>query len=181
MWNAQILLWRLRLSRRCATAVGPNVDILVEGHNRFSVHTALQFADAMLKYQPTWFETPVPPQRISQMVEVAKRSPVPIACGEDYYTPQQFSELLGHDAVHIIQLEPQFLGLTAAKQVCGMVNAHNGVTAPHSAAGSALFARVRASQYGDAEFFHSRNFRRVQRRMESAHSYESDYGKGRLY
>jgi len=116
-------------------AVGPNVDILVEGHNRFSVHTALQFAEAMAPYQPTWFEAPVPPQRISQMVEVARRSPVPVACGEDYYCAQQFAELLAHDAVHIIQLEPQYLGLTMAKQVCGMVNASNGVTAPHSAQG----------------------------------------------
>jgi len=116
-------------------AVGPNVDILIEAHNRFSPHTAIQFADAMAKYQPTWFEAPVPPQYISQMVEVARHSPVPVACGEDYYNPQQFSELLAHDAVHIIQLEPQYLGLTAAKQVCGMVHAHNGVTAPHSAQG----------------------------------------------
>lgn len=116
-------------------AVGPEVDILVEGHNRFSVHTALQFAEAMAPYQPTWFETPVPPQRISQMVTVAKRSPVPVACGEDYYSLQQFSELLDHDAVHIIQLEPQYLGLSASKQVCGMTHAHNGVTAPHSAQG----------------------------------------------
>ena len=116
-------------------AVGPNVDILVEGHNRFSVHTALQFAEAMAPYQPTWFEAPVPPQRISQMAEVARRSPVPVACGEDYYCAQQFAELLAHDAVHIIQLEPQYLGLTVSKQVCGMVNASNGVTAPHSAQG----------------------------------------------
>jgi galactonate dehydratase len=116
-------------------AVGPDVDILVEGHNRFSVHSALQFAEAMAPYQPTWFEAPVPPQRISQMVEVARRSPVPVACGEDYYCAQQFAELLAHDAVQIIQLEPQYLGLTASKQVCGMVNAANGVTAPHSAQG----------------------------------------------
>jgi galactonate dehydratase len=116
-------------------AVGPNVDILIEGHNRFSVHTALQFAEAMAPYKPTWFEAPVPPQRISQMAEVARRSPVPVACGEDYYCAQQFAELLSLDAVHIIQLEPQYLGLTASKQICGMVNAHNGVTAPHSAQG----------------------------------------------
>ena len=116
-------------------AVGPDVDILIEGHNRFSVHTALQFAEAMAPYEPTWFEAPVPPARISSMVEIAKRSPVPIACGEDYYNREQFAELLKHDAVHIIQLEPQFLGLSASKQVCGMVHAHNGVTAPHSAQG----------------------------------------------
>lgn len=116
-------------------AVGPEVDILIEGHNRFSVHTALQFAEAMAPYEPTWFEAPVPPSRVSSVVEVAKRSPVPIACGEDYYNREQFAELLKHDAVHIIQLEPQFLGLSASKQICGMVHAHNGVTAPHSAQG----------------------------------------------
>jgi galactonate dehydratase len=116
-------------------AVGPDTDILIEGHNRFSVHTALQFADAMVPYKPTWFEAPVPPQLLSSMVEVAKRSPIPVACGEDFYCREQFAELLKHDAVHIIQLEPQFLGLTASKQICGMVHAHNGVIAPHSAQG----------------------------------------------
>jgi len=116
-------------------AVGPEVDLLIEGHNRFTVATALQFAEAMTRYQPTWFEAPVPPQRISSMVEVARRSPVPIACGEDYYCREQFSELLAHNAVHIIQLEPQYLGMTTARQVCGMVHAANGVTAPHSAQG----------------------------------------------
>ena len=116
-------------------AVGPKVDILIEGHNRFSVHEALKIAEGMAQYDPTWFEAPVPPQRISSMVEVARRSPVPIACGEDYYCREQFSELLMHDAVHIIQLEPQYMGLTTAKQVCTMVHAFNGVTAPHSAQG----------------------------------------------
>ena len=50
-------------------AVGADVDIMVEGHNRFSVHTALRFADEMAPYKPTWFETPVPPQRLSSMIE----------------------------------------------------------------------------------------------------------------
>jgi galactonate dehydratase len=116
-------------------AVGPDVDIMVEGHNRFSVHTALRFAEAMAPYRPAWFETPVPPQLIFSIVEVARRSPVPIACGEDYYRIEQFAELLRHDAVHIIQLEPQFLGVAASKQVCGMAHAHNALTAPHSAQG----------------------------------------------
>lgn len=116
-------------------AVGPDVDILIEGHNRFSVHSALTIADNMLKYNPTWFEAPVPHHKISSVVEVAKRSPVPIACGEEYYSKEQFAELLSHGVVHIIQLEPQFLGMTASKQIAGMVHAHNGVIAPHSAQG----------------------------------------------
>ncbi len=116
-------------------AVGPEVDVLVEGHNRFSVATALQFAEAIAPFHPSWFEAPVPPTRIASMIEVAHRSPVPVACGEDYYSREQFSELLAHDAVSIVQLEPQHMGLTAARDVVGMAHAHNAVTAPHSAQG----------------------------------------------
>ena len=129
-------------------AVGPTVDILVEGHNRFSVATALQFAQAMEEFRPSWFEAPVPPYRIASMVEVARRSPVPIACGEDYYSREQFSELLKGDAVSIIQLEPQHMGLTAARDVVGMAHAHNAVIAPHSAQGpicSLLAAHLNAA------------------------------------
>jgi galactonate dehydratase len=116
-------------------AVGPEVDVMVEGHNRFSVHTALSFAEAMAPYRPAWFETPVPPQLVSPIVEVARCSPVPIACGEDYYCREQFAEPLRHDAVHIVQPELQYLGVAASKQVCGMAHAHGAVTAPHSAQG----------------------------------------------
>lgn len=114
-------------------AVGPDIDLMIEGHNRFSTDTALQFASALAPFRPAWFETPVPPQRISQIVDIATRSPVPIACGEDYYCREQFAELLAHRAIHIVQPEPQYLGLTTAKQVCGMVHAFGGVVAPHSA------------------------------------------------
>lgn len=127
--------YAMQIVKAVREAVGDDVDILIEGHNRFSVHTALQFAKALEKYNPAWFEAPVPPQRISSMIEVGKRSPVPIACGEDYYCREQFAELLKHDAVHIIQLEPQFLGISASKQICGMAHAANAVTAPHSAQG----------------------------------------------
>jgi galactonate dehydratase len=127
--------YALEIIQAVRDAVGPDVDIMIEGHNRFSVATALQFAEAIAPFHPSWFETPVPPQRISSMVEVAKRSTVPIACGEDYYCREQFSELLKYDAVHIVQLEPQYMGITAAKQVASMVHAANGVTAPHSAQG----------------------------------------------
>jgi len=36
------------------------------------------------------------------MVEIAKRSPVSIACSENCYRLEQFAELLRHDAVHIV-------------------------------------------------------------------------------
>lgn len=117
-------------------AVGPNVDVLVEGHSRFSGSTALQLAEAMARYRPTWFEEPVPHQNISALVEVARHSPVPIATGESFSSKHQFAELLKHDAVQILQPEPVFLGgIYAARKIADMVDAHYGVVAPHSAQG----------------------------------------------
>lgn len=117
-------------------ALGNSIDILIEGHNRFTVEQALRIARRLEPFAPTFFETPVPPQNITSMVEVARRSPVPIACGEDYNSRQQFAELLRHDVVHILQPEPLNLGgILVTKQVAAMAAAHYGVICPHSAQG----------------------------------------------
>ena len=40
-------------------AVGTKVDLLIEGHCRFNVATAVEFSMAMHHLRPTWFEEPV--------------------------------------------------------------------------------------------------------------------------
>src|SRR5712692_3481999 len=130
-------------------AVGPSVDILIEGHSRFNVSTAIELARAMERYRPAWFEEPVPHTNIAAMVEVARASPVPIATGESFSNKQQFAELLKHDVVSIYQPEPLALGgIFAARKIADMVDAHYGVIAPHSAQGpicSAACVQLNAS------------------------------------
>jgi galactonate dehydratase len=117
-------------------AVGDTVDVLIEGHRRFNAATALQIADSMARYRPTWFEEPLDHSNISAMAELARRSPVPIATGESFSNKQQFAELLKHDAIDIWQPEPLNLGgLYATRKVADLIDAHYGVVAPHSAQG----------------------------------------------
>lgn len=117
-------------------AVGPTVELMIEGHSRFSVASALRIADRLAPYRPTWFEEPVPHQHIGAVVEVARRSPVPIATGESFSSTHQFAELLAHDAVHILQPEPLYLGgLWRTRQVAAMADAHYAMVAPHNAQG----------------------------------------------
>jgi galactonate dehydratase len=132
--------WEFALSMEiiCAVreAVGDGVDILIEGHQRFNVATALQAAGAMAQYRPTWFEEPLDHSNISAMAELARRSPVPLATGESFSNKQQFAELLKHGVVDIWQPEPLNLGgLFATRKVADLVDAHYGVVAPHSAQG----------------------------------------------
>jgi galactonate dehydratase len=135
--------------RAVRDAVGPPVDLLIEGHSRFNVATAVEFAEAIHQFRPAWFEEPVPHTNIPAMVEVARRSPVPIATGESLSTKQQFAELLKYEVVNILQPEPLNLGgLFAARKIADMVDAHFGVIAPHSAQGpvcSAACVQLNAS------------------------------------
>src|SRR6266481_3549332 len=45
--------------RAVRDAVGDSVDLLIEGHSRFNVATAVELALAMEPYLPPWFEEPV--------------------------------------------------------------------------------------------------------------------------
>ena len=135
--------------RAVRDAIGPAVDLLIEVHCRFNVATAIEFSEAIHQFRPAWYEEPVPHTNIGAMVEVARRSPVPVATGESLSNKQQFAELMKHDVVSIFQPEPLNLGgLFTARIVAGMADAHFGVIAPHSAQGpicSAACAQLNAS------------------------------------
>jgi galactonate dehydratase len=130
-------------------AVGDEVDLLIEGHCRFNTATAIEFSEAMHHLRPMWFEEPVPHTNIPAMVEVARRSAVPIATGESLSTKQQFAELLREECISILQPEPLNLGgLFATRKVADLVDAHYGMIAPHSAQGpvcSAACVQLNAS------------------------------------
>ena len=131
------------------SAVGDKVDLMIEGHCRFNTAGAIAFAEALAPVRPVWFEEPVTHTNIAAMVEVARRSSVPIATGESFSSKQQFAELLRHECVSILQPEPLNLGgLFAARKIADMVDAHFGVVAPHSAQGpvcSAACVQLNAS------------------------------------
>ena len=135
--------------RAVRDAVGNQVDILIEGHSRFSGGTAMQLARAMEQFQPMFFEEPLHHLNISALAELARQSPVPIATGESFSSKQQFAELLKHDVVSIYQPEPLNVGgLLATKKIADAVDAHYGMIAPHSAQGpvcSAACVQLNAS------------------------------------
>ena len=139
----------LDIIRAVREAVGDSVDLLIEAHCRFHPATAIEFSCAMAPLRPAWFEEPVPHTNINALVQVARRSPVPVATGESFSTKQEFAELLKHDAVMILQPEPLNLGgLWATRKIADMVDAHLGMIAPHSAQGpvcSAACVQLNAS------------------------------------
>lgn len=117
-------------------AVGDGVDILVEGHSRFSVDEAVQIGRRLEPIRPMWFEEPVRHDRVTAVAEVARRLPVPVATGESFHTLGEFVELAEAGGVAYWQPEAAHLGgLFPLRQVATLAEANDSVIAPHQAGG----------------------------------------------
>jgi galactonate dehydratase len=117
-------------------AVGPEVEILIEMHGRFSPASAAQIARELEPFDPTWVEEPVPPDNMIELKKAADQIQVPVATGERCYTRYGFKELLQSGAADVIQ--PDVLhcgGMLELKKIAAMADAYFVTVAPHNSQG----------------------------------------------
>jgi galactonate dehydratase len=63
-------------------AVGPGVDIGLDGHMAFDVESAIRVARALEPLRLRWLEDPIPIVSLDSLSRVRAESPIPIAAGE---------------------------------------------------------------------------------------------------
>lgn len=135
--------------RAVRDAVGPDVDLCIEAHDRFTVTHAIRIGKAIAEYAPMWLETPVHSSDVAATIEVARAiAPVPVAVGERYKRTGMFIDLLSSKAVDIIQPEVLGLGMANIKKVCGIAEASEALVACHQAQSplcTAVNAHIHAS------------------------------------
>lgn len=135
--------------RAVREAVGPDVDLCIEGHNRFSATHAIRIGKMLEEFRVMWFEAPVHPSDLGATIEVAKAiAPVPVAVGENYRRPGMFIDLLASKVIDIIQPEVLTMGISTVKRVCGIAEAANALVAchlAHSPLGTAVNANIHSS------------------------------------
>jgi galactonate dehydratase len=121
-------------------AVGPHVDLLIEGHKHFGVEGAIRTARRLEQFDPRFFEEPVPAD-VGSLRRVAGQSPVPVATGESFTTHRAFPELIFDTDVSVVQPDvARAGGITELKRVGAMASAANVDLAPHNAAGPVMTA-----------------------------------------
>jgi galactonate dehydratase len=139
----------LALVRAVRETVGDDVDLLIEGHDRFSVTTAIRIGRRLADVNPMWFETPVMSTDIAATVEVARAIDVPVAVGERYKSLNQFLDLMAHRAVDIVQPEPVNIGgITGSLKAAAIAEAGEAFVAFHQAKsplGTAINAHLHSS------------------------------------
>ncbi len=130
----------LRGALECIAAVvsaaGPEVDILIEGHGRFNVPTAVRIAHALEDFDITWFEEPIPPDNPEALAEIKRRVKVPIAGGERLYSRWDYRNYLRLGCADYIQPDVSHAGgIGEVRKIAAMAEAHHIPVCPHNPSG----------------------------------------------
>jgi 2-dehydro-3-deoxyphosphogalactonate aldolase len=113
-------------------AVGNKADLLFGTHGQMSAAGAIRLARRLEKYDPMWFEEPIPPDNQREMGKVARGTTIPVACGERLATKWEFVRVLEEGAAAILQMNlGRVGGILEGKKIASMAEAYHVQIAPH--------------------------------------------------
>ena len=136
--------WRLYIDRRdeelavanvgaVREAVGPDVAILIEVHRRLAPMHAVRASKKMQKFDPFWFEEPVPADNLAALAEVRRETGIPVVTGETLYTKADFREVFERRAADIINPDVCSCGgILELKEIAAMAEPNFVAVAPHN-------------------------------------------------
>jgi L-alanine-DL-glutamate epimerase-like enolase superfamily enzyme len=141
----QPALWAIDVSvkmvRAVREAIGTRADILFGTHGQFTASGAIRLAKQLEKYDPLWFEEPVPPDSPEEIAKVARATSIPISAGERLTTKYEFHQLLKTGAASILQPNlGRCGGLLEGKKIASMAEVYHAQIAPHMYCGPVVAA-----------------------------------------
>lgn len=96
--------------RQVHNAVGDTMELLIEGHGRFNVPSALRIARHLEEFDIYWLEEPVVPDDLEGLAAVRRASRVPIAAGERLYGRAQFRTFFEKECADFVQPDVSHAG-----------------------------------------------------------------------
>jgi galactonate dehydratase len=117
-------------------AVGPDIDIMVDCHARPSPAMGLLFAKALEPLGLYFLEEPCWPESIEGLAAINAAVATPIATGERVTHLAAFRDLFNARACDVCQLDITHCGgLTEARRIAALAEAHRIALAPHNPQG----------------------------------------------
>ncbi|MHC4880473.1 MAG: enolase C-terminal domain-like protein, partial [Planctomycetota bacterium] len=117
-------------------AVGDEIDIMVDCHARPSPAMGLKFGKALDPYGLYFFEEPCWPECVDGLAMINDALTTPVATGERVTDLAAFQQLFASRACEVCQLDITHCGgLTAARRIAALADAHRIALAPHNPQG----------------------------------------------
>ena len=122
-------------------AVGDQMDIMVELHSLWTPRPVKEIFRALEPLDPFWFEDPIKMNNFDALAELAASTHVPICASETVATRPLFREMMAKQATGIVMLDLSWVGgISEAKKIATMAEAHHLPVAPHDCTGPVVFA-----------------------------------------
>lgn len=122
-------------------ALGPDIDLMVDAHGTYLAAEAKRFCRMVEDCDLAWFEEPVAADDRRGLAEVRAATDIPIAAGESEFTRFDFRDLIDGRCVDILQPDLAICGgITEARRIAALAEAHQLRLAPHLWGGAVMFA-----------------------------------------
>jgi galactonate dehydratase len=117
-------------------AVGSRIAVMVDCHSFFDVEQAVRLAARLEPYDLTWYEEPVPPERVDDTLAIKQRIRQPMAGGEILFGLSGFAPLIRRRAVDTIMPDVKHCGgLLELTRIAAMAADEGVMVAPHNPSG----------------------------------------------
>ena len=126
----------LAVIKAAREAVGDEMDLIIEANMRFrTARQAIRMARKFEKYDPLWFEEPVPAftsADVQSYVEIRKALPsIPISGGEGKTSVAEFKPWIDSHAYDIVQPDASYAGISEARRIAYLAELQGLLCCPH--------------------------------------------------
>lgn len=117
-------------------AVGPDAQLMVDCHSFFDVPRAIAVAKRLEPVNLTWYEEPVPPERIAETAEIRRSIKQAMAGGEVLFGTEGFLPLCTQAGIDVIMPDVKHCGgLFEMMQIASYADGYDVAIAPHNPSG----------------------------------------------
>jgi galactonate dehydratase len=122
--DAKLIRSAVEMVARVRDAVGPDVEVLIDCHGRFSPGSAISIAQELEPYKLYWFEEPCDPENVQALSKVGRSIRTRLATGERCYTKYHLQALLATNEIGVLQPDPIHVGgILESKKIAAIADA----------------------------------------------------------
>jgi galactonate dehydratase len=120
---------------RLRAALGDDVELLLDVHTRLEPPQAVTLCRELEPLRPYFVEDPLRSEHLDGYRMLRRRSAVPLAAGEQLGTKWEFRPLIEGDLIDHARVDVANTGLTEARKIAAMAEAHHINLATHNPLG----------------------------------------------
>ena len=114
-------------------AIGSGIDLMSDAYMGWDLRFAKRMTKELEAFDLGWIEEPLLPDELDAYAELCRVSRIPIAHGENEFTPYGFQQILHMRAAHVLQPDVHRAGgITAVRKIATLAAAAGVEVIPHA-------------------------------------------------